>query len=90
MDRLTEARTKIEEIDRAMADLFVKRMGCSEEIAEYKRENGIPVLDTGREAALISKNEEYIESEGLKPFYRLFMKSVLDISKQYQHKLMEG
>ena len=89
MDKLTEARHKIEEIDREMAKLFIKRMGCSEMIAEYKSANGIPILDTGRENELIKRNEEYIENERLKPFYNDFMKSVLNISKQYQHKLME-
>ena len=89
MDKLTEARHKIEEIDREMAKLFIKRMECSEMIAEYKSANGIPILDTGRENELIKRNEEYIENERLKPFYNDFMKSVLNISKQYQHKLME-
>ena len=89
MDKLTEARHKIEEIDREMAKLFIKRMECSEMIAEYKSANGIPILDTGRENELIKRNEGYIENERLKPFYNDFMKSVLNISKQYQHKLME-
>ncbi|MBR5406571.1 MAG: chorismate mutase [Lachnospiraceae bacterium] len=89
MDKLTEARHKIEDIDKEMAKLFIKRMECSEMIAEYKSANGIPILDTGRENELIKRNEEYIENERLKPFYNDFMKSVLNISKQYQHKLME-
>ena len=89
MDKLTEARHKIEDIDKEMAKLFIKRMECSEMIAEYKSANGIPILDTGRENELIKRNEEYIENERLKPFYNDFMKSVLNISKQYQPKLME-
>ena len=89
MDKLTEARHKIEDIDKEMAKLFIKRMECSEMIAEYKSANGIPILDTGRENELIKRNEEYIENERLKPFYNDFMKSVLNISKQYQHKIME-
>ncbi|MCR5357467.1 MAG: chorismate mutase [Lachnospiraceae bacterium] len=89
MDKLTEARQSIEQIDKEMARLFVKRMGCSEQIAQYKSANGIPILDSGREKELIAKNEEYVENENLKPYYRHFMKSVMDISKQYQHKLTE-
>ena len=89
MDRLVEARKTIEEIDKEMARLFVKRMGCSERIAEYKSENGIPILDSGREKELIARNEKYIDGELLRPYYRQFMKSVMDISKQYQHRLVE-
>ncbi len=89
MTDLNESRNKIEEIDRQMAELFVKRMHTAEEIAEYKKSNGIPILDTGREKALIEKNEQYIEDNSLKPHYRKFMQDVMDISKQYQHKLLE-
>ncbi len=89
MTDLNESRKKIEEIDRQMASLFVERMHIAEEIAEYKKSNGIPILDTGREKALIEKNEQYVEDNGLKPHYRQFMQDVMDISKKYQHKLLE-
>ena len=72
-----------------MAELFEKRMGCSARIAKYKSENGMPILDEGREKALIEKNEVYVEKEELRPFYRQYLHGVLDISKQYQHTLVE-
>ena len=89
MDNLSSSRQEIERIDKQMAELFEQRMQCSGRIAEYKSENGIPILDEGREKALIEKNEAYIGAEELKPFYRQYMHSVLDISKQYQHTLVE-
>ena len=90
MTDLNEARRSIEEIDKAMADLFTKRMKIAEGIAEYKRSKGIPVLDEGREKALIEKNEQYIEDDELKTYYRQFIKGILDISKQYQSELIES
>lgn len=89
MDTLNSAREEIEKIDRQMAELFEQRMGCSARIAEYKSENGMPILDEGREKVLIEKNEVYVGNEDLRPFYRQFLHGVLDISKQYQHTLVE-
>lgn len=90
MKDLNEIRGEIEAIDRQMAALFEKRMTCSGEISEYKKANGMPILDAGREKVLIEKNEAYIENSALKPYYRHFMQDIMDISKLYQRKLIEG
>ncbi|MCR5719915.1 MAG: chorismate mutase [Lachnospiraceae bacterium] len=87
MDSLNEAREEIEKIDKEMALLFTKRMGCAAKIAAYKKENGIPILDSGREKALIEKNLKHLTDMSLEPFYRTFMKDVMNVSKEYQLKL---
>lgn len=89
MENLTALRGEIENIDKQMAALFEQRMQCAGKIADYKSENGMPILDEGREQKLIKKNEAYINEELFKPFYRQFMYSMLDISKQYQHTIVE-
>lgn len=88
MSELIKAREEIEETDRQMAALFIKRMRCAESIAAFKKINGIPILDKGREEELIKKNEGYIDDPELIPYYDLFMRSVMDISKQYQRDLI--
>ena len=85
---LEGARKEIEEIDRQMAALFTRRMKCAESIADYKYRNSIPILDTGREKALIEKNEDHIKNEDIKGHYRRFFKGILDISKEYQKELI--
>lgn len=90
MSDLNGSRKEIEAIDRQMAELFVRRMHCSKEIAAYKKENGMPILDEGREKALIEKNQAYVEEDLLKPYYKDFLKGILGVSKQYQHTLMEN
>lgn len=89
MTDLSVTRKKIEEIDRQMAALFEARMRCAKSVAEYKSQTGKPILDAAREKALIAKNEKYIEDEELVPFYRQYLQSVMDISKQYQRRLVE-
>lgn len=89
MSDLFKARKAIEDIDIQMAALFEARMKCVEDIAAYKKKNGIPILDTGREKELAGRNEMHIKVEELKPYYRQFIRSVMDISKQYQLELMK-
>ena len=87
---ITVERKHIEEIDAKMAALFEERMHCAEKIGKYKLENGLKVYDPVRERELLEKNGKYIEDLTLRPYYLQFMQDVMDISKRYQHKLMEG
>ena len=50
MDKLSEAREAIGQADKEIAALFEKRMQAVRTVAEYKRENGLPVFDSAREA----------------------------------------
>ncbi len=90
MDKLNKAREIIGETDKEIAALFEKRMAAVREVAEYKKERGLPVFDGAREDFLINKNLEYIENEEIKDFYVSFMKGTMDISKRYQHRILEG
>ncbi|MCR5310537.1 MAG: chorismate mutase [Lachnospiraceae bacterium] len=87
---ITVERKHIEEIDAKMAALFEERMHCAEMIGKYKIENGLKVYDPVRERELLEKNGKLIEDLTLRPYYLQFMQNVMDISKRYQHKLMEG
>lgn len=90
MDLLEEARQKINSIDKDMARLFCERMQAAKDVALYKKEHGLPVLDASREVALIEKNLAYINDEDIKPYYIDFLKNNMDVSKKYQLRLNEG
>ena len=64
---LDRARTEIDLVDREMAALFVRRMRAVETVADYKREHGLPVLDSSREDAVVRKNASRIEDDELRP-----------------------
>ena len=49
MRDLTEIRQQIDQIDQKMLALFKERMGCSVEVAEYKRGTGKAIYDPVRE-----------------------------------------
>lgn len=90
MDELTKAREIIGEADREIAALFEKRMQAVRLVAEHKKEHGLPVFDSSREDYLVKKNSAYIEDEEVRGYYVNFQRSVMDISKRFQHKLLDG
>lgn len=90
MDKLQKAREIIGETDKQIAELFEKRMAAVKDVAEYKKERGLPVFDGAREDFLIKRNLENIENEEIKEFYVPFLKNTMDISKRYQHRILEG
>ncbi len=83
MDKLEQARLKINGIDRQMAELFVERMSAVREVSEYKREHGLKVVDPEREAAIIKSNLSYVPEE-LRGLYAEFLRDVMDVAKSYQ------
>ena len=88
MEKLIEARKIISEADKEIAELFEKRMKAVKQVAEYKKERGLPVFDSAREAELICQNMEYIQEEELREFYLSFIKDTMRISKCYQRRII--
>ena len=90
MNKLEEARKSINEIDKEMAALFVKRMEAAKLISEYKMERGLPILDQSRENEVIARNSEFVADEILRSYYVNFLKDTMSISRKYQQMLQEG
>ncbi len=89
MNKLEEARNQIQQIDQEMIALFIQRMQASKMVAEYKRENQLPVTDSKREQELIEKNLKALNHEELKTYYLTFFEGVLAASKAYQADLLK-
>lgn len=87
---LDAAREEINKTDREMARLFEKRMAAAQKIAEYKKQNGLPIEDKSREALLIEKNEKYIENDAIREYYVTFLNNTMAVSKEYQRRLLDG
>lgn len=87
--KLEEAREIINEIDKEMINLFIKRMSAVRMVAEHKLENHIPVLDSSREADLKKKNLEVLSNDELSAYYLTFFEGVLTSSKDYQKELIK-
>ena len=90
MDSLDQARKIINETDEEMARLFVRRMNAAATVAEYKKQNGLPVLDSAREEEIIRRNSELVEDETLREYYVNFIRENMRLSRAYQSRLIEG
>lgn len=87
---LEELRQEISMTDNEMAALFVRRMDAARQIAEHKRERGLPVEDTGQEKRVIREHVKCIEDPELRDYYVRFLQAVMDVSKSWQHRILEG
>ena len=90
MTDLEKARQTINEIDGKMRQLFLERMLSAKTVAEYKKLHGIQVFDPQREKEVIAKNSAAFPVDELKSYYVEFLTRNMEISKQYQHRLLEG
>ena len=73
-----------------MAELFERRMNAAKDVAEYKKENGLPIFDASREEEVIKRNSAYIGNDDIKAHYVNFLKNTMNVSKDYQRKLLRG
>lgn len=88
MSKLDELRKEIDEIDGQMAALFGRRMSVAAGVAEYKREHGLPVLDAGREDAVLQKNLARLDAPALKEYYEDYLRHLMGLSRQYQAAIL--
>lgn len=88
MDQLSKTRLKINDIDKQMAALFEERMEAVEDVIRYKKEHGMAILDTSREAEVIERNLAYIKKADYLESYRLFIEDIMGISRKYQKAVL--
>ena len=81
---LEELRLEIDQIDRQMVELFKARMDAASQVAQYKKEKGLPVLDAGRERALLNKIGNQA-GEDLADYAQSMYRTLLSASRSYQN-----
>lgn len=86
---LAEARTKIDEIDRQLVDLFCRRMTVSRDVAAWKKENGLPLTDPERERKKLVEVTQQAGEE-FRGYTAALYSQLFDLSKAYQAQLNRG
>lgn len=89
MNELDIERSKINDIDKKMLDLFVERMASSRKIGLYKQKYNLNIFDASREEEIINSKLSLLEDDELKEYYLEFIKDVMDISKKYQTDILK-
>lgn len=84
---LNALREKINQCDDTISQTFVERMQTAMEIARFKKENGLPVLDPARERTVISHVTEGLD-EGMAMNMKLLYNTIFDLSRTYQQRYL--
>ena len=84
---LKDYREKIDAIDAQLLPLFVQRMETAAEIAAWKKANGVPVLDAGRERAKLRELEEKTPEE-LRDYTDSLYQTIFELSRGSQTRLL--
>ena len=85
---LSEIRAKIDTLDDQLLDLFLERMRLSDEVAAYKNEHHLPILNKERERAILAK---VAEKAGEKERYAYHLFSTLfELSRSRQAELIDA
>ena len=79
---LNEIRDQIDRVDSEILKLFLERMHLGEEVAAYKKENALPVLNKAREREILARVQA--EAGEMEPYaYQLFT-TLMELSKVRQ------
>ncbi len=88
MSELDLLRGAIDEVDRQIVYLFERRMEITQKVGEFKKRNGMPVLDSGRERDVLKKKVEWLHNPKLKTDVTALYETIMAISRNQQRKLV--
>lgn len=88
-DALTQAREKIDHIDREIIALLEKRMSAVSEVTAYKAQTKKAVLDTSREEAVLANVADLVKDENYRETIVETFKDIMKQSRKYQEGRLE-
>ncbi len=89
MEDLSQIRERINELDNQIVKLWKERMEVCLSVAQYKKENELPILDSKRETELLNRIGN-MSGEDLEIYSRVLYDTVMTVSRAYQHKYLYG
>ncbi len=86
---IKDLRQQINDIDDEMTRLFNKRMNVALEVAKYKQEKNMPVLDKARERDVMERAAAASDPD-IENYTRILYSDIFNMSRAYQHMVMNG
>ena len=86
-NKLSMFRNQIDEIDRELMDILIRRVSLSKEIAAYKLENDLPIRDRDRELILIDDRTKKIDDPVVREALADVLEAVLKASRDIQQDM---
>jgi len=84
---LQNYREQIDTIDDELLRLFRERMNIARQVALYKKEHNLPVLDAVREAEKLAAIEDKA-GEDMRQYARKLYTLLLELSRTYQEEFI--
>ena len=85
---LQNYREQIDAIDDQLLQLFKERMSLARQIALYKKDHDLPILDTARETEKLAVIDEKAGRE-LRPYAHKLYTLVFELSRSYQESIIK-
>lgn len=89
MEDLKQLRDRIDEIDEKIVSLFEERMETVLKIADYKKQNNVPILNMSREKDVVEKNIKRLKNKDFENSLEKFFIYMMNLSKEEQKKLLK-
>lgn len=89
MKDLQESRNALDAVDREIVRLFEERMTIARDVAAYKIEKGMPVLDRSREEQVLDSRCAMLQDAYWAPSVRALYEQIMALSRQEQQRLIE-
>ncbi len=87
---LEDLRRKIDELDNQLLSLLAQRMEISEEIGRYKKEKGMPILQSARYGEILSKRVYQAHAMGMsEDFMKTVLEAIHEESVRHQMEIMK-
>ncbi|MDR2733459.1 MAG: chorismate mutase [Spirochaetota bacterium] len=84
---LQDYREHIDKVDDALLQLFKERMDISQQIAEYKKEHGLPALDSAREREKLAAMGEKA-GDALRSYSYMLYSMLFELSRARQGSIL--
>lgn len=82
---LSELRSRIDEIDSKMVQLFTARMEVAAQVADYKKEKNLPIYVPSRERSVLQSIAQQAGPE-MANYTRVLYSMLFELSRSYQSK----
>lgn len=90
MKSLEESRAAIDAVDREIVRLFEQRMAICRDVARYKIEHGMQVLDRSREEKVLESRAAMLDDPYWADSVRTLFEGVMALSRAEQEKLLQA
>ena len=84
---INECRGKINEVDDEILSLFLQRMALAGEVARYKQQSGLAVLNESREREILARVSEKAGPE-FERSARILFSNLFGLSRSHQQRLL--